>query len=47
MFGPSSKLAVSSSQILSHENIWEAEVWPPMAALGEKGVGGASNRLPV
>lgn len=47
MFGPSSKLAVSSSQILSHANIWEAEVSPPMAALGDKGVGGASNSLPV
>lgn len=47
MFGPSFKLAVSSSQILSHANIWEAEVSPPMAALGDKGVGGASNSLPV
>lgn len=48
MLGPSSKLAVSSSQLLSHANIWEAEVSPPMAALGgDKGVGGASNRLPV
>jgi myb proto-oncogene protein len=47
MFGPSSKLAVSSSQILSHANIWEAEVSPPMAALDDKGVGGASNSLPV
>ncbi|KAL9381999.1 hypothetical protein Peur_025034 [Populus x canadensis] len=47
MLGPSSKLAVSSSQLLSHANIWEAEVSPPMAALGDKGVGGASNNLPV
>lgn len=47
MVGHSSKLAVSSSQILSHANIWEAEVLPPMAALGDKGVGGASNSLPV
>ncbi|XP_061943994.1 transcription repressor MYB5-like [Populus nigra] len=36
MFGPSFKLAVSSSQILSHANIWEAEVSPPKAALGDK-----------
>jgi myb proto-oncogene protein len=47
MFGPSSKPAVSSSQILSNANIWEAEVSPLMAALGDKGVGGASNSLPV
>lgn len=47
MLGPSSKLAVSSSQLLSHANVWEAEVSPPMATLGDKGVGGASNRLPV
>uniref|UniRef100_A0A6M2EC87 MYB family protein n=1 Tax=Populus davidiana TaxID=266767 RepID=A0A6M2EC87_9ROSI len=47
MLGPSSKLAVSSSQLLSHANVWEAQVSPPMAALGDKGEGGASNRLPV
>ena len=50
MFGFSSKLVVSSSQILSHGNIWEAQVSsPPMAgAFGDKAVGGApSNSLPV
>lgn len=48
MFGFSSKLVVSSSQILSHGNIWEAQVSPPMAAVGDKAVGGApSNSLPV
>ncbi|KAJ6744180.1 hypothetical protein OIU79_030491 [Salix purpurea] len=48
MFGLSSKLVVSSSQILSHGNIWEAQVSPPMAAFGDKSVGGApSNSLPV
>ncbi|KAJ6697248.1 hypothetical protein OIU85_003601 [Salix viminalis] len=47
MFGLSSKLVVSSSQILSHGNIWEeTQVSPPMAAFGEKAVGGApSNSL--
>uniref|UniRef100_A0A6N2LLT0 Uncharacterized protein n=2 Tax=Salix viminalis TaxID=40686 RepID=A0A6N2LLT0_SALVM len=48
MSGLSSKLVVSSSQILSHGNIWEAQVSPPMAAFGDKAVGGApSNSLPV
>ncbi|KAF9661192.1 hypothetical protein SADUNF_Sadunf19G0042400 [Salix dunnii] len=48
MSGLSSKLVVSSSQILSHGNIWEAQVSPPMAAVGDKAVGGApSNSLPV
>ncbi|KAJ6761713.1 TRANSCRIPTION FACTOR MYB8-RELATED-RELATED [Salix koriyanagi] len=48
MSGLSSKLVVSSSQILSHGNIWEAQVSPPMAAFGDKSVGGApSNSLPV
>ena len=49
MSGPSSKLVVSPSQILSHGNIWEAQVSsPPMAAFGDKSVGGApSNSLPV
>ncbi|KAF9661193.1 hypothetical protein SADUNF_Sadunf19G0042500 [Salix dunnii] len=49
MSGLSSKLVVSSSQILSHGNIWEAQVSsPPMAAFGDKSVAGApSNSLPV
>ncbi|KAG5224253.1 transcription repressor MYB [Salix suchowensis] len=46
MFGLSSKLVVSSSQILSHGNIWEAQVSPTMAAFGDKAVGGVpSNSL--